>query len=59
MTALPKDPMILLSFVNTQLRDHYPTLAAFVDAYETDETVLREKLSAIDYVYDEERNQFV
>lgn len=59
MSSLPKDPMILLSFVNTQLRDHYPTLAAFSDAYEADEAALIEKLSAIDYVYDEERNQFV
>ena len=59
MAALPKDPMILLSFVNTQLRDHYPTLAAFADAYEADEDALKETLSAIDYVYDEERNQFV
>ena len=23
---LPKDPVMLLSVVNTQLRDHYPTL---------------------------------
>ena len=29
---LPEDPIILLSFVNTQLRDFYPTLDAFCSA---------------------------
>ena len=27
MNALPRDPAILLSWVNTQLRDRYPSLA--------------------------------
>ena len=26
MTVLPKDPVILLSYINTQLRDFYPNL---------------------------------
>ncbi|MBS1470696.1 MAG: DUF4250 domain-containing protein, partial [Lachnospiraceae bacterium] len=26
MTVLPKDPVILLSYINTQLRDFYPSL---------------------------------
>ena len=29
-TNLPQDPIILLSYVNTQLRDHYATLAEFL-----------------------------
>ena len=29
MNTLPKDPVMLLSFVNTQLRDHYPSLEEF------------------------------
>ena len=28
-TNLPQDPIILLSYVNTQLSDHYATLAEF------------------------------
>ena len=30
---LPKDPVMLLSVVNTELRDHYPSLAELVKAY--------------------------
>ena len=29
---IPKDPMILLSYVNTQLRDYYESLEACVPA---------------------------
>ena len=29
---LPKDPVILLSFINMKLRDYYPSLAALCDA---------------------------
>ena len=32
---LPKDPVMLLSVVNTQLRDHYPTLTELAAAYMT------------------------
>ncbi len=27
---MPKDPVMLLSYVNTQLRDFYPSLAEFL-----------------------------
>ena len=56
---LPQDPIILLSYVNTQLRDHYATLAEFCAAMQTEESDLREKLALIDYEYDEKTNQFV
>ena len=36
MNTLPKDPVMLLSFVNTQLRDHYPSLEEFAAAYQVD-----------------------
>mgnify|MGYP002680663698 CR=1 FL=1 len=42
--GLPKDPMLLLSVVNTKLRDYYHNLDA---------------LKTIDYEYDENRHQFV
>ena len=32
MDQLPKDPVILLSYINTQLRDFYPSLDAFCEA---------------------------
>ena len=39
-TNLPQDPIILLSYVNTQLRDHYATLAEFCAAMGADQTEL-------------------
>ena len=56
---LPNDPMILLSFINTKLRDDYPTLDALCDDLQEDKTELVQKLKAIDYTYDAERNRFV
>ena len=38
---IPKDPMILLSYVNTQLRDFYPSLTEFCKTFDLDEEALR------------------
>lgn len=59
MPQLPNDPVMLLSFTNTQLRDHYSSLTEFCKAYIIDEHSLTEKLHAIDYEYDCSINQFV
>ena len=59
MTDLPNDPVILLSFVNTKLRDQYANLDALAEALETDRGAIEEKLSAINYVYDAVQNQFI
>lgn len=56
---LPKDPMILLSFVNTQLRDNYDNLEEFCRVYEVSKENLIETLKNIDYEYDKTQNQFV
>ncbi|EOS41210.1 DUF4250 domain-containing protein [Lachnospiraceae bacterium] len=56
---LPKDPMILLSVVNTKLRDHYDSLDALCQDMEIEKEELTDRLGQIDYVYMEERNQFV
>lgn len=55
---LPNDPMILLSYVNTQLRDRYESLAALCEDLDADEDALKEKLAAAGFAYDSERNQF-
>lgn len=55
---LPKDPIMLLSVVNTQLRDNYSNLEALADAYETTTGEICEKLKAVGYEYVEEQNQF-
>lgn len=58
LTGLPKDPILLLSVVNTKLRDYYPSLDALCDDMDVSREVLEEKLSMIDYRYDAEKNQF-
>ena len=56
---LPKDEVILLSYVNTKLRDFYPSLDEFCKAAGVDRGYIIEKLEKIDYEYDEVLNKFV
>ena len=56
---IPQDPVMLLSFVNLKLRDFYSSLDALCDDLDVDKKDIVDKLSAIDYHYDEQRNQFV
>lgn len=58
LTGLPKDPILLLSVVNTKLRDYYPSLDVLCDDMGVSREVLEEKLGMIDYRYDAEKNQF-
>ncbi|MBQ5406275.1 MAG: DUF4250 domain-containing protein [Oscillospiraceae bacterium] len=55
---LPKDPMILLSVVNTKLRDEYDSLDALCDALDEDRAALEETLAAAGFAYDGEKNRF-
>ena len=57
--TLPKDPLLLMSVVNTKLRDYYSSLDALCDDLNEDRAALEGKLSAIGYRYDPQRNQFV
>lgn len=59
LTGLPKDPMILLSVVNTKLRDYYKTLDDLCEDMEVEKSALLHTLGTIDYEYDLSRNQFV
>ena len=56
---LPKDATILLSYINTQLRDFYPSLEEFCKAKGVEISYIIEQLEKIDYVYDEGLNKFV
>lgn len=56
---IPKDPVMLLSFVNLKLRDFYENLDSLCDDLDIDKAEVVDKLSAIDYYYDSEKNQFV
>ena len=56
---LPQDPLILLSYLNTKLRDFYPSLNALCDDLQVDADEIGRRLAAIDCLYSPERNQFV
>ena len=56
---LPKDPVILLSVVNTKLRDFYSSLDALCDDLQVEKSEIEAAISKIDYHYNQERNQFV
>ena len=57
--TLPKDPVMLLSLINTKLRDYNSSLDDLCKEYNLDKEYITEKLSMIDYHYNEEHNQFV
>lgn len=56
---LPNQPMILLSFINTKLRDDFDSLDALCEDFHVAKDEIEEKLASIDYEYDEKLNKFV
>lgn len=56
---LPKDPILLLSVINTKLRDYYSDLDALCEELGLDRDTLSTKFAAIDYKYDPEQNRFI
>lgn len=57
--TIPNDPAILLSFVNTKLRDFYSNLDELCIDLDINPNELCTKLSQIGYEYKPERNQFI
>ena len=56
---LPKDPVILMSFINTKLRDEYSSLEDLCAALDAEPADITGTLTALDYRYDPTHNQFV
>lgn len=56
---LPKDPVMLLSFINLKLRDYYSTLDQLCEDLDVEKETIVDALAKIDYHYDAEKNQFV
>lgn len=50
---------MLLSYVNTQLRDYYESLDDLCTSCDLNKQKLLEQMESIDYYYDEKTNQFV
>lgn len=56
---IPRDPAMLLGFVNLKLRDYYGSLEALCEDLDVDRREIEERLASINYRYDGEKNQFV
>lgn len=59
LNNLPKDSAMLLSYVNTELRDNYSDLTEFCAANSIDINDVVGRLRTINYSYDEKTNQFI
>ena len=59
LNNLPKDPAMLLSFINTELRDQYDDLPEFCAAHNVDINDITGALRKINYTYNNVSNQFV
>lgn len=55
---IPSDPAMLLSYINMKLRDQYSSLDELCDDLDISKQEIVEKLKSIDYIYDNEKNQF-
>ena len=55
---IPQDPVMLMSWVNTKLRDEYPNFEALCDDLQLDRRTIEEKLSAAGFEYMPVVNQF-
>ena len=55
---IPKDPVMLLSYINTQLRDFYDSYEDLCKALDLDAKEVKQKLSGIGYEYNKSCNQF-
>lgn len=58
MTDCPKDPIMLMSWVNMKLRDFYPSLETMCEDLEIPLDELVEKLSAAGFEYNAQLNKF-
>lgn len=54
-----KDPYLLLSVVNTKLRDEAPTIEELCKTYDVEKKEIVSRLGSIGYQYDKTNNQFI
>ena len=55
---MPKDPMMLMSFINMKLRDFYPTLDALCDDMDVDSQELENKMAEAGLEYNAAANKY-
>lgn len=56
---LPNDPAILLSYINTMLRDNYNSLEDLCKSMDVSQQTISDKLASIGYAYNREKNRFM
>lgn len=56
--AIPQDPMMLFSYINTKLRDDYNSIDALCDDLHLDRKELESKLGSAGFEYNETQNKF-
>lgn len=56
---IPQDPYLLLSYINTKLRDEYSSLSDLCQSLMLDQNHIEEVLFSIHYVYDNKRKHFI
>lgn len=57
--AIPKDPFMLLSYINTNLRDSYSNLDDLCSSLSIEKEELLKQLKAVGYEYDPKQNRFL
>ncbi|MCR4861150.1 MAG: DUF4250 domain-containing protein [Ruminococcus sp.] len=55
---IPNDPAILLSYINTKLRDDYSDLDELCKSLCVQRQTIESKLASIGYAYDQTKNCF-
>ena len=58
-TNIPKDPVMLLSFINMKLRDFYPSLDELCTDLDLNVNDVSEKLASAGFNYDGKLNRFI
>ena len=56
---LPNNPFVLLSYINTKLRDNYSSLDELIDDLDLDKEEIINTLKSINYEYDIDLNKFI
>lgn len=56
--SVPREPMMLMSYINMQLRDNFDSLDALCEDFDVDKQEIFEILGTIGYKYDAKTNQF-
>lgn len=56
---MPEDPIILLSYINTKLRDQYASLTELCKSEAASEKHIKEKLLSAGFEYDPVQNRFI